>query len=193
MVGIQARVWAALHAPKPVAQLAAKDPRDGKEAPPVREGLGPVSWTVSAVGVTPEKAYAVAQEKARQKLLDYLAKQNPPISWEPSPEFLQAHNFIKQTPSNKKIEAEGAYECVLQAELSSQLCQDIIQAERETLASERQWQAAKVFGVLLALLVAVGGYFYLDEATKGYYTVLLRLGALTLVGVVGLVVWLALK
>jgi hypothetical protein len=86
----------------------------------------------------------------------------------------------------------GNYHCVLAPEISAALYADLVKADQEALAAARLGLAAKAFGVLLALVLAVGGYFYLDEATKGYYTVLLRLGALTVVGAVGVIVWLAL-
>jgi hypothetical protein len=44
--------------------------------------------------------------------------------------------------------------------------------------------------VLVALFGAAAAYFRLDEATKGYYTGWLRVGALGLVALIGAGVWL---
>jgi hypothetical protein len=42
----------------------------------------------------------------------------------------------------------------------------------------------------VTICAAVAGYLRLDEATKGYYTNLLRLGSLAVIGTVGAGVWL---
>jgi hypothetical protein len=53
--------------------------------------------------------------------------------------------------------------------------------QREVRATARQGMLAKVLAGVVALLVAVAGYLRLEDATKGYYTTLLRLAAVAFV------------
>ena len=48
----------------------------------------------------------------------------------------------------------------------------------------------KFLAGFVAFLVAVAGYFRLEEATKGYYTTWLRVGVLGFIAVVGAGIWL---
>ncbi len=74
---------------------------------------------------------------------------------------------------------------------------EIEQQERQWQAKQRQDRAASRQGVLarvlagvVALLAAVACYLRLEDATKGYYTTLLRLAAVAFVARVGAGVWL---
>ena len=58
------------------------------------------------------------------------------------------------------------------------------QQQRQILSQQRQVFLAKVLAGVVAVLVAVAGYFRLEEATKGYYTGWLRLAAVGLVAAV---------
>jgi len=59
------------------------------------------------------------------------------------------------------------------------------QQERQSHAVVRQHVLLRVLGGVLALLLVVAGYLRLEEATRGYYTALLRAAAL---GVLAMVV-----
>ena len=48
----------------------------------------------------------------------------------------------------------------------------------------------RVLAALVALLAAVACYLRLEDATKGYYTTLLRLAAVGFVALVGAGIWL---
>jgi hypothetical protein len=61
--------------------------------------------------------------------------------------------------------------------------------EREHVVKERQrWMGLGIGGVVALLLVGIG-YLRLEEATKGYYTSLLRLSAVGILALVGFVIW----
>jgi hypothetical protein len=51
---------------------------------------------------------------------------------------------------------------------------------------------ARVLAGLVALLVVAGGYLRLEEATRGYYTTLLRAAAVAFLALVGAGLWLLL-
>ena len=177
----------------PAPPLEAKEPKE-KEKEKHSLELG----SVNAFGQTEERARTVAQLKARDKVLAFLAKQQPPIKFEPSLEFLQTGHFVKDEVTTVEVsrdadgkEVGGAqHECTVKVELSPALFGEILKQEHQSIQSDRQWLAGKVLAVLLALVLALGGYFYLDELTKGFYTVMLRIGAVGLVGAVCVAVWL---
>jgi hypothetical protein len=58
------------------------------------------------------------------------------------------------------------------------------QQERQSHAVARQHVLLRVLGGVLALLLVVAGYLRLEEATRGYYTTLLRMVALGVLGAV---------
>ncbi len=62
--------------------------------------------------------------------------------------------------------------------------------QRQDRAAHRQGVLARVLGGLVAFLAVVACYLRLEDATKGYYTTLLRLAALGLVALVGAGIWL---
>jgi hypothetical protein len=62
--------------------------------------------------------------------------------------------------------------------------------QRHERASLRQGVLVRVLAGLVALLAAVACYLRLEDATKGYYTTLLRLAAVAFVGLVGAGIWL---
>ncbi len=62
--------------------------------------------------------------------------------------------------------------------------------ERIERATARQGVMVRVLGGLVALLVVIACYLRLEDATKGYYTTLLRLAAVAFVLLVGAGIWL---
>jgi hypothetical protein len=62
--------------------------------------------------------------------------------------------------------------------------------QRDGRATHRQGVLVRVLVALVAVLAAVALYFRLEDATKGYYTTLLRLAAVTFIALVGAGIWL---
>jgi hypothetical protein len=62
--------------------------------------------------------------------------------------------------------------------------------QRQDRAAGRQGLLARVLAGLVALLAAVACYLRLEDATKGYYTTLLRVAAVGFVALVGAGIWL---
>jgi hypothetical protein len=145
------------------------------------------SWTITAYGETHDKAKQRAEEKAWEKVCEYLARQEPPIHWRPDVNWV-TNNLVKG-PSPAKLVEMGdlgkAYEQTLTVKVEPKDYQKLVEQDRQELMRQRQLLLARILAGVVALLVAVVGYLRLDEATKGYYTLWLRLGALALVGGVG--------
>jgi len=72
--------------------------------------------------------------------------------------------------------------------LSSDL-QDIYRQEQVYRIGQRQLFLARLLALVVAGLAAIATYLRLDEATKGYYTTLLRVGSIALVAMVGAGLW----
>jgi hypothetical protein len=148
------------------------------------------TWTVPAYGETDEKALDRAQQKAWEQVCDYLASQNPPIHWRPDVGWVSKH-LVKARPPGKVVDTDDpvlgkAYLRTLTVEVGEKDYARVVELDRQELMKQRQLLLARVLAGLVALLVAVVGYLRLDEATKGYYTLWLRLGAVSLVAGVGL-------
>jgi hypothetical protein len=86
---------------------------------------------------------------------------------------------------------------VVRVEVDQQARSEIEEQERQYQHKERQERATarqsimvRVLGGLVALLVVIACYLRLEDATKGYYTTLLRLAAVTFVVLVGAGIWL---
>jgi hypothetical protein len=145
------------------------------------------SWTITAYGETDDRAKERVQEKAWEKVCSYLANQDPPVHWRPDVRWVN-DNLVKGRSPAKQVEMDDlgkAYERQVQVEVDEKKYEKMIEQDRQELMRQRQLMLARILAGVVALLVAVVGYLRLDEATKGYYTLWLRLGALTLVGGVG--------
>jgi hypothetical protein len=179
-----------------VPGLSATTLKGGKHAPAPEAAAPPGEnppWTVTGYGVTGDAARQAALKKAREKVLDYLARQNPPVRWQPDADWVQ--NLVeggqpKQVEVDDPVLGKKVYEQTYRVELGHKQYREALEKDRQEIVVERQLLLARILAGIIALLVAVIGYLRLDEATKGYYTLWLRLGALTLVGGVAAVLLL---
>jgi hypothetical protein len=173
------------------AATQAKEKPRGPRGPEVVagvEGDNPC-WTVTAVGKTAQDADTVALNKAVRAVNEYLERQNPPIEWRPTPEWVN-NNLVKSRVAPKEVDLEDpvlgkGFERTLKVEVGPHQRWEIREKDRGIRVRERQLVLARVLAGVVALLVAVVGYLRLDDATKGYYTLWLRLGTLGLLGGIG--------
>ncbi len=185
--------------PPPVAQVVHFDNACPAGAADRRLPLPPVAqavhfehhpkdqtWTVSGWGKTEADAEQVALDKACKEVNDFLQRQDPPVHWRPSRDFVD-HNLVKERkPEAKELPDLGQmYQATFEVRLEPKDYRDILEHDRQDRADQRHVLLGKVVLAILALLLAVFGYFRLEEMTRGYYTLWLRLGALALVGVAG--------
>jgi hypothetical protein len=143
------------------------------------------TWTITAWGKTVQDGNEVALDSAREEVEDYLARQSPPVHWKPSRDWVDK-NLVKTRHQEVKNHDEpllgDGYDVTLKLEVGPKQYREILENDRQERVQQRELLLARVLAGLVALLVAVVGYLRLDEATKGYYTLWLRLGALGLVG-----------
>jgi hypothetical protein len=134
-------------------------------------------------GLTPKEAEANALERACEWL-----DANAHLGWTPPPEFLREKGMVQFVgePNEKEFEVvkdfvEGGKTQVvtMQLEITSDQYREFLKQARQEHMTSRHLLLARVLGGVVCLLIVVGGYLRLEEATKGYYTRLLRLAAIT--------------
>ena len=133
-------------------------------------------------------AERVALEKGCREVRAYLAAQDPALEWAPNEKYVEGHlvkAHAEGEPATKEDPVEGTFlHRTLRIEITAADYQDMLRHARTARVEYREILLAKVLAVLVALLTAVAGYIRLEEATKGYYTALLRLAAVGLVAAV---------
>jgi len=154
----------------------------------------PIS-TVEGWGQTLNDADEMAQKQALAEILSYLARQSPPVRWQPDLAWIKdqkqpllTHKEVKER--TLEISQEHADGVSYQVQLTPQAYRKILENDRQLTMQERQLLLGKILAGVVAVFTAFAGYYRLEEATKGYYTNWLRLGALGLVAAVGAAIYL---
>jgi hypothetical protein len=148
-------------------------------------------WTKPSYGRTEEIARQLALEAAQRELTGQLVKKIPSLRWTPSLEYTDER--VKEVlPTEDKPEVAGLqmHGVKLLVELSGDDYREIEHLDQNMRRDQRQVFLARIIATIVTICAAVAGYLRLDEATKGYYTNLLRLGSLAVIGTVGAGVWL---
>jgi hypothetical protein len=144
----------------------------------------PVPWPRTVEGNSPDsldKARRIAFDNARERILDYLRRQSPPMtSWQPSiddivrilleseraePDFKEGDYVFKRFVLTLRPEDPERFR-----RLDRQAYLELEKSRREVRRAERTLVAAKVVLGLLVLAAAVLIYIRLDERTHGSYT-----------------------
>jgi hypothetical protein len=146
-------------------------------------------WTNSFFGTSAENAKQLAIEDGQRELVSWLRKEN--LKWTPSLEFVQQHISNQEvTPNKTDVRGTPMTEVKLLIEVMDSDYQEILNSERQIRRDDRQLLLARILATIVTVCAAISGYLRLDEATKGYYTNLLRLGSLAVVSAVGAGLWL---
>lgn len=163
---------------------------------------------VDGYGETEQAARANALRKA-QGMVEKLLREQVNLPWvipsgQLAPSYLEhygvIHEIDKPAPDPKADNALRArYNVLLTDEYVAAVCK---QARQESIAQEklerqdsvvwRQQFLARIVGGMVVLLLVATGYLRLEEATRGYYTQILRLTAVVLVALAGVGLWLSL-
>ncbi|HEY7308812.1 MAG TPA: hypothetical protein VH643_05535 [Gemmataceae bacterium] len=134
-------------------------------------------------GLTPKDCEANALDQA----CDWLSA-NSNLGWTPTPEFLREKNMVQfGEPAETEKEFEIARQLgghmkvvTMQLEITEDQARDIQKHARQERMVSRHLLLARILGGVVCLLIVVGAYLRLEEATKGYYTRLLRLTAIAI-------------
>jgi hypothetical protein len=190
-------------APAPKAPPKAPKAKDSKKCLRALERLrqatsalapGPnPAWVVDGYHLEPEAAQDAALRKAHESVRKYIHEHYPSLNWEPTLEQLQKARVIQVegTPGTRQLDdGEEVQEAHAKVEMTRKYREGLQRLVLQQHTRQRQWFAARGLGGLVALLLVCAGYLRLDEATRGYYTRLLRLAALGVLVGVGVGLWL---
>jgi len=110
------------------------------------------------------------------------------LGWSPDTVYLRQHNMVRfGEPTDKQFEHAGTMKVVkMQLEITADQARDMQNQARQQRMKSRQGLSLLVLIGLAGLIGVVGGYLWLEEATKGYYTRLLRLTAIGVLVVIAL-------
>ncbi|HEV3238508.1 MAG TPA: hypothetical protein VGZ25_16095 [Gemmataceae bacterium] len=153
-------------------------------------------WTNLNYGPTVEDAKQLAIDEGQRTLEAKLRRCN--LKWTPSLDFVEQHISGDPKIDPNRIEIPGKagdpgtsmIGASFLIEVSDSDYQEILNADRQVRRDNNQIFLARILAMLVTICAAISGYLRLDDATKGYYTNMLRLGSLALVAVVGGGLWL---
>jgi hypothetical protein len=153
-------------------------------------------WTEMGREPTQNEAEQQAQQNAHDAVIGYLHERFPDLNWTPTKDELVRFGVIVVRSEETKPGAWGnlnGFEATAHVDVTDpklrKMQEQIDEARKSALEPTVSWRHAlvgRVLGSLVALFLVVFGYLRLEELTRGYYTLLLRLGAvgvmLTVVG-----------
>jgi hypothetical protein len=105
------------------------------------------------------------------------------LNWSPDADYLLEHKMVQfyEWEDKKFDEPMGVMKVVkMQLAITDSQDRDIHKQAQHQRMKERHKQAFLVLLGAMGLLSVVGGYLRLEEATKGYYTRLLRIAAISI-------------
>jgi hypothetical protein len=169
---------------------------NAKQQAPTQPANDP-AWVVEGYGESAADAEEDSLRRARQSVQEYLDKHYGSLASAPSLEQLQKAGVVglEGSPELRKLEDSDKvmYEVQVahaQVKLTRGYREGLQKLVLLQHTRQRQWLTARVLAGVVALLLVCGGYLRLEEATRGYYTRLLRLAALGTLAGVGAGLWL---
>jgi hypothetical protein len=175
-----------LEAPKPPPAVEKKG--NGKSFVSRTPQQTPPVWkdeVTSEFQGSPEAARRDALQKAAIHLGVYMEQRFPGFRYKPTPKFLLDNRMIEESALEPvSIEndpsAPQQHRVKVAVELRDVQLAQLFQEDRRERSVERLWLGGKVLGGILIALLALIGYVRLDDWTKGYISLALKFGALTL-------------
>lgn len=160
-------------------------------ARPARAEEPTISVHKIGLGPTVQDAENNALEQGREWVAEQLRSRYGQRSWSPSVAQLQRDNILRPVDSPiKELLSDGVYYKVVYAVTLTpahwQKFEERIEHQR--VEERHHLMVLVLIGIAVALGV-LSVYLYLEESTKGYYTGLLRLGALAVVVLAVLGLW----
>jgi hypothetical protein len=154
---------------------------------------------VTAEGSSPQAARQEAIRIASERVTEYMRKRFPDFRYVPTTKFMVEHRLVDDGNSEKK-EPKGAIATsltspdewtmhTLSIDLREPQVEQLLSEDRHERGVERLWEAGHVLSGLIVMLIAFVGYVRLDDWTKGYFSLPLKLGALTLAVAGPVVMW----
>jgi hypothetical protein len=140
-------------------------------------------WDVDGAGGTLTDAEQDAYEKARDQIAVYLHERIPDLEWPLTTGYVREHlqNEYQPVPDKDLGGNLGSLKRVhLQVQLRPDDLRNILQQDHRFHMENRVIWLGRILAAILAVLGTLALYLRVDEASKGYYTGLLKLAAITL-------------
>jgi hypothetical protein len=153
---------------------------------------------IDGYGETALGAETVAQERAQQKVEEELSERFAATGWQPPADKVKTRYLLEKgvirSVKTERVKVDGAerWRAIYHVEINNSYLSTLKEIAREQRMIERHFLLARVLAAVVVVLLAVFGYLRLEDATRGYYTRALRLGAVGLVVLAGLGLWLSL-
>jgi hypothetical protein len=174
-------------------------PRQGPVGPAAAVPA-PEVVVVDGYGRDPAAARERAFENGRDKVRELLEKRYASVGWLPSDEQLREdillrHQVIRPLGEPRaEVDHPGrGVKASVEVQLTPSFLEEVKRQIRELRVHERHWVLARILAGLVVLLLVLGGYLRLEEATRGYYTQALRVTALLLVAATAAGLWLSVR
>jgi hypothetical protein len=167
------------------------------EARPARPGAEEAVKTVEAYNTVEADARLTALELGEKEAQKLVRARFAPLGWQPpeervEKEYLEKRRVLQVEVTEKVKRLDGDYyKAVCRVDLNDDYLGELGQLAREHRMVQRHLLAGRVLAGLVVLLLVVWSYLRLEDATRGYYTRLLRVGALGLVALTAALLWLA--
>ncbi len=168
---------APLSAARPTMAVSVTPPAPGV---PRLEVVGPRQLSL------PE-AWQAAEARAMEMLRERFQDEGLPVTHMPKmtelrPVLARYWKYKEENEFAKAPVNQTVHWVTLEIPLVPELKGLLLQKEREARMQERMLWVGRVLAGVVVLLVAVAGYFRLEEWTKGYYTTWLRLATVGFIG-----------
>lgn len=159
----------------------------GMRQQPLKPARPVIEQTFTGYGTTAQEAEQNALEQAREWL-----ETNANPGWVPPPDYLRQKSMVQFGEARTEdLPRSGRVQTVqMRLEVTASQVAEMRQLAREERMTGRHWLLARLLAGALAVVLVCGGYLRLEEATRGYYTVLLRAVAAVLLALVGAGLWL---
>jgi len=132
------------------------------------------------------KTELIAQKDALRRACEWLEKESG-LGWSPDANYLTLQKMADFGPPEDKEfeEPMGTMKVVkMQLKITDSQLRDIQKQVQHLRMKDRQKTSLLALLGAMGLIGVVGGYLRLEEATKGYYTRLLRIAAICFVVVI---------
>lgn len=145
------------------------------------------SWKVEVTGESQSTANAARQDALRaagRVLAEHLRERYPGYNYTPTPDFLIDHKLVddgrEESHQLDAPEAPVMIRATYTVELRPSEIDNLLNEDRHLRAEDRLKQAAYILGAIVVVLLVFVGYIRVDEWTKGYFSLALKLTALAL-------------
>jgi len=170
----------------------------GQPQAPDRLAVASEAVRVDGFGETLANAKETALENAQQEVEKQLAKRYARSGWQPPIErlrreyLLERHVIRLEEQKEQDHNGRPQYCVVYRIDVTPAYLHELDGVAREQRMLARHLIVARALAGLVVLLLTVYGYLRLEEATRGYYTRMLRMVAVGLMMLVGVGLWLSL-